>query len=113
MFWENFYNLCKEKAISATQACIDMGFSNATATVWKKGTIPNKKSLETIAKYFNVTIDELLNSEESTKLTEQEKLLISKFRKVDEEGKYRIIELAVNIQREQEKKSQTGSSNPA
>ena len=60
MFWENFTNLCKEKGTSPTALTIELGFSNATATRWKKGSVPNGSTLKRIADYFGITVDELL-----------------------------------------------------
>ncbi len=60
MFWEIFSALCLEKNISANAVCSKLGFSSATATHWKKGSVPNGDALSKIADYFDVSIDYLL-----------------------------------------------------
>ena len=61
MFWEVFEMLCKSKGLTANAVCKELGFSNATATKWKKGADPSGKSLQKIATYFGVSTDYLLN----------------------------------------------------
>lgn len=60
MFWDNYTKLCKENGTSPTALAIELGFSNATATRWKKGSIPNGSTLKKIADYFGITVSELL-----------------------------------------------------
>jgi len=59
IFWERFYQLCKEKGTKPNPVCEELGFSNATATHWKNGQLPGLASLEKIADYFNVSVDYL------------------------------------------------------
>lgn len=60
MFWDNYTKLCREKGISPTALTIALGFSNATATRWKKGATPNGSTLKRIADHFGITVSELL-----------------------------------------------------
>ena len=60
MFWERLYGLCNEKGIKPNNVCMELGLSNATATHWKKGTIPNGEVLSRIADYFDCSVDYLL-----------------------------------------------------
>ena len=64
MFWENFYNLCLEIGKKPSKVCEELGFSNATATKWKKGSIPGTEALNKISKYFSVSIAYLLGYDE-------------------------------------------------
>jgi transcriptional regulator with XRE-family HTH domain len=61
MFWENLLNLCNSKNISPNKVCADLGLSNATATRWKKGSVPRGTTLIQIAEYFGVTPEEMLS----------------------------------------------------
>ena len=61
MFWENLLNLCSSKNISPNKVCADLGLSNATATRWKKGSVPRGTTLIQIAEYFGVTPEEMLS----------------------------------------------------
>ena len=60
MFWKNFSDLCRTAGKAPGQVAAELGFSNATATHWKKGAAPRGKSLQKLANYFNVTVNDLL-----------------------------------------------------
>lgn len=60
MFWEIFQELCQAMSKSPSAICKELGFSNATATHWKNGTIPNGEALIKIADFFNISTDYLL-----------------------------------------------------
>lgn len=60
MFWDNFARLCEEKGMKPTPAAAEMGFPSASVVKWKKGTIPRGTTLQKIADYFNVTVNDLL-----------------------------------------------------
>ena len=63
MFWKTFEQLCRSRGSSPTAVALELGFSNATATKWKKGSTPQGASLQKIAEYFNVSINYLLGKE--------------------------------------------------
>ena len=58
-FYELLTKLCYSRGISPSKLCSEIGLSNATATQWKKGAKPSAKSLELIAKYFEMSTVEL------------------------------------------------------
>lgn len=60
MFWETYSDLCKNKNESPTGVAQKLGFTNAACSKWKKGTVPNGKTLKVIADYFGVTPGYLL-----------------------------------------------------
>ena len=60
MFWEIFEHLCAQRGSNPTALSTEMGFSNATATKWKKGSLPQAAALLTIGEFFDVSIDYLL-----------------------------------------------------
>ena len=61
MFWERYYNLCKNNNTTPNAVCAILKLSTATAPKWKKtGAIPNGETLIKIADYFNVSTDYLL-----------------------------------------------------
>lgn len=64
MFWENFCKLCEKNGIKPNFVCKELGFSNATATKWKKGATPTGTTLSKIADYFLVSTDYLLTGSE-------------------------------------------------
>ncbi len=59
MFWNNFVNLCNHKGKSPNGVCADLGYSTAIASKWKKGATPRDTTLQKIADYFGVTVDDL------------------------------------------------------
>lgn len=61
MFWENFYEACKNNNTTPNAVCSALGLSNATATGWKKrGVSPSGEILSRIADYLNCSTDYLL-----------------------------------------------------
>lgn len=65
MFWENLVELCSKQNISPTGLCLKLGFSNATAVRWKKGSMPNDTTLKKIADYFGVSVEYLKGESKS------------------------------------------------
>lgn len=63
MFYDTFLQLCDEKGVKPTPAALAMGFSKATATKWKNGSVPSSETLQIVADYFGVSVDYLLNGE--------------------------------------------------
>ena len=62
-FYLNFVNLCDKKNLKPTAAAIEMGFSRAAPSAWKRhDRIPQDTHLNTIARFFGVTIEELLSA---------------------------------------------------
>lgn len=53
-FYQELEFLCRIKGISVSKLCKEIGLSNATATQWKKGAIPNAKNVKLIANYLEV-----------------------------------------------------------
>lgn len=67
MFWNKLISLCNEKNISPNKVCAELGYSSAVATKWKNGAIPRSTTLQKIADYFGITVDELLSDDANTK----------------------------------------------
>lgn len=115
MFWENFIDLCEKAGKTPTAVVLDLGLSRGSATVWKKGGIPNDITLKKIANYFNVTVQFLLRNDEKVtingnvsgtynvfgnshsqmnlknELNTQEQELLSQFRKLSEVQKAKAL----------------------
>ena len=66
MFWEIFSNLCEYAGKKPNTICKELGLSNATATHWKNGTIPNGEALIKLSEYFGCTTDFLLGVEKKS-----------------------------------------------
>lgn len=67
MFYDRFLELCKEKGVKPTNACVEAGLSRGLAAKWKStGTEkPSADALEKMAAYFDMTIDEILGKEKA------------------------------------------------
>lgn len=59
--------LATEKGISLPALEAELGFGNSTIVKWDKST-PNAEKLNAVAKYFNVSMDYLLNGTESEEI---------------------------------------------
>lgn len=66
MFYDNFARLCADAGKTPTAVTKDLGFSNAAASHWKNGKSPTAKTLQKIADYFNVTVNDLLSDPGNT-----------------------------------------------
>ena len=77
MFYDVYQNLCKQINKSPSGAAIEMGLNKSTVSVWKrKGVTPTGDTLQKVADYFNVSVDYLLEKEETSpaELTEDDEL---------------------------------------
>lgn len=91
MFWDNFYNLCMQKNIKPNKVAKDLEFSNATVTIWKKGSQPTAEKIIKIADYFGITTDKLLGREQTPPGTDPDEMqLLTNYRATDQKGKDRI-----------------------
>ena len=67
MFYDRFLELCEEKGVRPTNACIEAGLSRGLAAKWKstKTEKPSADALEKLSTYFDKTIDEILGKEKT------------------------------------------------
>lgn len=100
-FYERISELSKEKGISGSRACLDLGLSKSTLSDIKSGRKKgvSAETAQKFADYFGVTVGYLLGKEEKTptgndgqketpdqpELTEGEKELLNLFRQVPQE----------------------------
>ena len=93
MFYNIFKQLCDERGVSVSRACIEMGLSRSIAAKWKSTkTNPSADVLPAIANYFGVTIDYLLGQEtkKSPDTESGEEIPHGKMRQVLSEGGIRV-----------------------
>ena len=67
MFYDNFIRLCAKENISPSAAAEEMGFHRSVVTRWGKGGNVRKATLERVANYFGVTVDDLTGDSENEK----------------------------------------------
>jgi len=71
MFYDRFVQLCEEKGVKPTNACIESGLSRGLAAKWKstKANKPSADVLEKLSAYFGKSIDLILGNEPKEKAT--------------------------------------------
>lgn len=74
---ERIKELANERRISLPTLEAELGFGNSTIVKWDKS-IPNAEKLNAVAKYFNVSMDYLLNGNSEEFLTQKDERDISK-----------------------------------
>lgn len=74
---ERIKKLAKQRGISLPVLETELGFGNSTIVKWDKST-PNAEKLNAVAKYFNVSMDYLMNGTDTDGLTEKDNKDISK-----------------------------------
>lgn len=53
-FWMRLNELCREKNITPTMLCKELGLSTSNVTHWGGGRVPSSRTIKTIAEYFGV-----------------------------------------------------------
>ena len=79
-FYENFLDQCAKKGVSASAAAQAIGLSNAAASGWKTGKVPNDINLRKLAAYFGCPVEALTkekspSSDEDAELIEELQML--------------------------------------
>ena len=109
MFADRLIELLKTKKVSQAQISKDLGFGINQIRYWKKNkNVPNAVLVQKISEYLGVSIDYLLGKTDDMQsdaglLSEDESLLVSKYRYTTSEGKARIMQSVLNICDEIEK----------
>jgi transcriptional regulator with XRE-family HTH domain len=67
MFYDNFIRLCAKENISPSAAAEEMGFYRSVVTRWGKGGNVRKATLERVANYFGVPVDDLIGDDSAQK----------------------------------------------
>lgn len=94
MFFDIFRDLCKQKGVSCKRAAAEIGLSGSTATKWKNtGATPNGKTLEKIAAYFDVSVEQLLGikKDPAENISEERDELINLLEELKERPDMRML----------------------
>lgn len=90
--------LIESRGISKRKVETDTGIANGAIGKWDDNTLPDSKTLLSIADYFGVSLDYLLEREENKNLvyvSEAEKELLGIYRGVTTEGQKSIMNYAL------------------
>lgn len=60
MFYTNIQTLCASRGISISALAKALGLSSGLPSFWKNGSVPKAPTLQKIADYFGVTVNDLL-----------------------------------------------------
>lgn len=71
MFYSNFLKLCNEINKAPSAVAVELGFQKSSVTKWSRGTLPTKANQLKIANYFEITVEELMNDEDTKKFPAQ------------------------------------------
>lgn len=64
MFYDNYVILCASKGVSCTRAAVEAGISHSSPAKWKAtSAVPNGETLNKLAVYFGVSVDQLLSND--------------------------------------------------
>lgn len=104
LFWERFYDLCLKNNLKPNAVCKTLELSNAAATHWKKGAIPNADAVLKISYYFDCSTDyllgrsdsprksmEIINKSEQCDSDEQQKRLMDNYDKMNSIGQQALV----------------------
>lgn len=89
-FIEKIVNIMQERGITAYQLEKDTGILQSTFAKWKNGTQPTLDKFVKIINYFQVSADEILETNNSA-LTENEKELLELFNQLPEREQIKFI----------------------
>lgn len=70
MFYDNYLRLCNSVRKTPSAVALEIGLTKPSVSRWKSGSMPTDATLQKVADYFGITVDELLGKEKQ--LTEGE-----------------------------------------
>ena len=63
MFYDNYIKLCNSVNKTPSAVAVEIGISKPSVNRWKNGSYPTDATMQRIANYFNVTVEELSRGE--------------------------------------------------
>lgn len=74
MFYEKFLDLCRQKGVSKTAACVNAGLSENTWKRWERGSVPNFITMGRLCDYFGVPVKVMYDGNETAQIIEDESI---------------------------------------
>ena len=90
MFYDILQGLCREHGWTVSAALKMMGVSCGNMASWKKGRMPQSRTLRRIAQFFDVPVDFLIADKRNLYAAQQEQLL-SLFASVPESAREKAL----------------------
>lgn len=111
MFYANYVRLCNSVNKTPSAVALEIGIQKSTVTRWGHGTKPNYATMQKVADYFGVTVEELTGEEKKEKadpqteigLDETTKRLIAVAKDGTQEEIDKIIEYAAFLRSQRDK----------
>ena len=72
-----------ERGVTRQEACKQAGLYRGTITTWENGNMPSVEKIVKISNYLNRSVQWLLTGEDEIGLSENEQLLLDRFRLLD------------------------------
>ena len=73
-FSKNLYALRKSKSLSQAQLAEALNYTHKAVSKWEnKETMPDIVTLSSIAEYFDITVDDLINSHDAVKKSQKKR----------------------------------------
>ena len=63
MFYDNYLSLCNSVRKTPSAVALEIGLTKPSVSRWKSGSMPTDATLQKVADYFGITVDELLGKE--------------------------------------------------
>ena len=115
MFYDIYVDLCRQKGISLSKAAESVGLSRTSVVKWKAGTVPSGSTLNALAKFFNVSVDYLLENLQKEKppakggepditFDDFTYALHDETKELTDESKQKLLEMARFFKEQQDKK---------
>lgn len=115
MFYDRFVYLCKQKGVSPTRAALDAGISKSLVTKWKTNNVqdPSPDVLRRLAKYFNITVAELIGEADKVPTNDERDILddvdvafYGDFKELNDDEKETVRDMVRLMRQRKEKRSQ-------
>ena len=98
MFYDKYVSLCNAVDKSPSAVALEIGFSKPTVTKWKNGGKPTDATIQKVADYFGVTLEEMKGDPENKKTPTLEgerdyQSIVEAFEKADDSTRAVILRL--------------------
>ena len=115
MFYDNLKLICDKKGLKITPIVAECGGAKGSISNWKNGASPNSDIVAKLSVRLNVSTDMLIfGKEKSPSLSNDERELLSYYKKLPEREKQRLIGRAAALSEvyEEQHQSENFSENP-